>query len=399
MTATGTVVVAGGGATGSSVAAHLLADPAFRGRVVVVEKDPTYRLAASALSAASIRQQYSQALNVRMSLHGLSVLRALDRDRAGLVGLQEHGYLYLAGDEAGAETLGRNHVVQSEAGADIALLGQAGLAERFGWLRTDDLALGAWGRSGEGWFDGWSLLQAFRQDARTAGAIFLADEVVGVETSSGRVVAARLKGAGRLPCDTLVNAAGSGGPALAASAGIEIPVVAKRRSVFSFTCRAALPGFPLLIDTSGVWCRPEGRPVDGVQSFISGWSPLAESDPDWRDDDPGSQAVDWPLFDEIVWPALAGRVPAFEAIRPGRAWAGPYDMNLVDHNAILGPAPELADFHLCNGFSGHGLQHAAAVGRGLAELIVHGRYLSLDLSPLGFGRLAAGRPFLERNVI
>ncbi len=109
--------------------------------------------------------------------------------------------------------------------------------------------------------------------------------------------------------------------------------------------------------------------------------------------------MDWPLFEDRIWPALARRVPAFEAIRPGRAWAGPYDMCLLDHNALIGPAGELANFYLCNGFSGHGLQQAPAVGRGLAELIVHGRFTTLDLSDLGYRRVAANRPLLERNII
>jgi glycine/D-amino acid oxidase-like deaminating enzyme len=149
---------------------------------------------------------------------------------------------------------------------------------------------------------------------------------------------------------------------------------------------------PLLIDVSGVYVRPEG------EGFICGASPGAEDDPDWRDDDPASQEVDYSFFEEQVWPALAHRIPAFEAIRPGRAWAGPYDMCLLDHNAIVGRAgPD--NFYLCNGFSGHGLQQSPAVGRGLAELIVHGRYSSLDLSDLGYDRVAAGRPLLERNVI
>jgi FAD-dependent oxidoreductase domain-containing protein 1 len=109
--------------------------------------------------------------------------------------------------------------------------------------------------------------------------------------------------------------------------------------------------------------------------------------------------VDWGLSEERIWPALARRVPAFEAIRPGRAWAGPYDMCLLDHNAIVGPAGEVGNFYLCNGFSGHGLQQAPAVGQAIAELIVHGRYMSLDLSDLGYGRIMANTPLLERNVI
>ena len=93
------------------------------------------------------------------------------------------------------------------------------------------------------------------------------------------------------------------------------------------------------------------------------------------------------------------RVPAFDAIRVTNAWAGYYEVNTVDHNAILGPHPEIANLLFANGFSGHGLQHAPAVGRAIAELVVHGRYVALDLSVFGFERIAAGRRVVERNII
>jgi FAD-dependent oxidoreductase domain-containing protein 1 len=392
------VVIAGGAVMGSSVAYHLLADPAFGGRVLVVERDPTYRRSASALSAASIRQQFSTAVNIRISLHGIAFLRgvgehlAVDGERPD-IGLKEGGYLYLAG-AAGAAMLAENQALQRAEGADIVLMSAADLARRFPWLRADDLACGTWGRSGEGWFDGWALLQAFRRKARALGADYRAGEVTRVERNGNRVAAVTLADGSRIACAALVNCAGAGGAALAKRAGIAIPVQAKRRSVFSFTCGERLGDAPLLIDTTGVWVRPEG---DG---FITGVSPRpGEEDPDWDRDDPATQEVDWHLFEERIWPALAHRVSAFQAIRPGRAWAGPYDMCLLDHNAIVGPAGEIANFYLCNGFSGHGLQQAPAVGRGLAELVVHGRSMTLDLSDLGYERVVADRPLLERNVI
>ena len=154
--------------------------------------------------------------------------------------------------------------------------------------------------------------------------------------------------------------------------GFPVPIYAKKRCVFSFSCPKALSGFPLLIDTSGVWVRPEGR------DFITGFSP---DDLDTTDHGQDFD-VDWALFEEVIWPALAARIPAFETIRPGRAWAGHYDMCLLDHNALVGPVPGLANAYMAAGFSGHGLQQSPAVGRGLAELILHGRYESLDLSAL-----------------
>ena len=164
---------------------------------------------------------------------------------------------------------------------------------------------------------------------------------------------------------------------------------AKKRCVFGFTAATRVAPFPLLIDTSGVWCRPEGN------GFICGFSP---DDGDTADHGADFE-VDWGLFDEVLWPALAHRVPAFESIRPGRAWAGHYDMNLFDHNAIVGRVPGLDGMLIACGFSGHGLQQAPAVGRGLAELIAHGRFTTLDLSDFAYDRIPAGRPLLERNVI
>jgi glycine/D-amino acid oxidase-like deaminating enzyme len=278
-------------------------------------------------------------------------------------------------------------------GADILLMDSSALKARFPWLNVDDLRAGAWGRSGEGWFDGWGLLQAFRKKARSLGAEYVRGEVAEVERDGDRILAVRLKDGARIACGSLINCAGSGGRALAALAGLDIPVQAKRRYVFTFTCRDKVENCPLLIDTSGAYVRPEG------EGFICGASPEADMDSDWRDDEPASQEIDFTFFEEFIWPSLAHRIPAFEAIKPGRAWSGPYDMCLFDHNAIIGPAGEIENFYLCNGFSGHGLQQAPAVGRGLSELIVHGRYRTLDLSELGYERVLSGRPVLERNVI
>jgi glycine/D-amino acid oxidase-like deaminating enzyme len=159
--------------------------------------------------------------------------------------------------------------------------------------------------------------------------------------------------------------------------------------VFYFDARERLKRFPLLIDTSGVWCRPEG------EGYIAGFSPSDDSETDEGRD----FEVNWSEFDEVIWPGLAARIPAFEAIKPGRAWAGHYDMNLLDQNAIVGRMGDCANGYLAAGFSGHGLQQAPAVGRGLAELFLTGGYRTLDLSDLGYERIVAGRPLREKNVI
>jgi glycine/D-amino acid oxidase-like deaminating enzyme len=165
-------------------------------------------------------------------------------------------------------------------------------------------------------------------------------------------------------------------------------VRARRRCVFAFTCPTAVANCPLVVDPSGVWFRPEGS------RFICGIAPAV---PDDADDLP--LEVDHALFDSRIWPALAARVPAFEAVRVRSSWAGYYEYNTFDQNGIVGPHPQIANLLLANGFSGHGLQQAPAVGRGVAELIVHGGYRTLDLAALAFERIAAGRPLRELAVI
>src|SRR6185295_17060390 len=128
------VVIVGGAAVGSSVAYFLTHDLGFAGSVAVIERDPTYARAATTLSAASIRQQFSTPENIRMSQFGVAFFRKL-KARFGAeadISFRERGYLLLAGD-SGAATLAANHAVQIAEGANIVLLDRAALAETCPW--------------------------------------------------------------------------------------------------------------------------------------------------------------------------------------------------------------------------------------------------------------------------
>ncbi len=393
------VVIIGGGVIGSSIARYLTR-PEFQAvrdcQVTVLERDFSYARASSALSASSIRQQFSTAINLAISGYGITLLRNAARELAlpgeppPQIGLHEGGYLYLA-TPAGEAGLRARHALQRAHGADVVLLAPDELRARFPWLGTDGIALGSLGLSGEGWFDGYSLLQAFRAQARAQGARYLQAEAIGFEHDAGarRIASVVLAGGERLPVDVVVNAAGPWARHVAGWAGIELPVVARRRTVFHVSCPAPLPRCPLLIDPSGVWLRPEGG------GFITGFTPDAAQD---ADDLPLDEPDD-AAFEDVVWPTLAARIPAFEALRLQRAWAGYYEINTFDHNAIVGPHPACANLIFANGFSGHGLQQSPAVGRGVAEWIVHGTYQTLDLLPLGWQRVLDGRPLCEQNVI
>nr|WKF60121.1 Dimethylglycine oxidase [Paraburkholderia busanensis] len=386
------VVIVGGGVIGSSIAYFLrLSDPTVG--VTVIERDPTYARSSSALSAASIRQQFSTPLSIQMSLFGIEFLRSIG-ERLEVNGAQpsidlhEGGYLFLA-TPAGEATLRENHALQKSLGADISLLDAAALQTRFPWLNTEDLVAAAYGESGEGWFDGYGLVQALRKKAQALGARYVADDVTAIDRDGKRVTQVRTASGEIYPCDVVVNAAGAWSRRVAEMVGIDIPVFARRRSIFNVTSPGQLERCPLLIDPSGVYFRPEGR------SFICGTSPSPENDPD----DLPLDEVDHALFDDVIWPTLAHRVPQFEALRVQNCWSGYYEYNVLDQNAIIGYHPDVDNCIFANGFSGHGLQQGPATGRGISELILHGRYTSLDLGSLSFARVLENRPIVEKNVV
>lgn len=386
------VVIIGGAVMGSSIACQLAQRADFSGRIVVVEADPSYQICASARSAASIRQQFSSAINIEISLFGIRYLReigdhlAVSGERPS-IDLHEGGYLFLATPDK-QQILEENHALQTRLGADIGYYDQDALRQRFPWLETSDLSAGCHGHTGEGWFDGYGLMQAFRRKARSLGVDYVAAKADKV-TRQGGGWAIALSDGQTISTGALVNAAGaSGGADICRQIGLDIPIHSRKRCVFTFECRDTLDRFPLLIDPNGTYVRPEGT------GYICGSAPPADQDPDCDNFE-----VDHSLFEDHIWPTLAARVSAFEAIRPGAAWAGCYDMNLFDHNAFVGAVPGHDGFYIALGFSGHGLQQSPAVGRGLAELIATGGYQSLDLSPLGIERLADNRPLIERNVV
>ena len=187
----------------------------------------------------------------------------------------------------------------------------------------------------------------------------------------------------------LVLAAGTGSRELAAQADVDLPVFARKRNVFVFDSDAKLADCPLVVDTSGLWFRPEGR------RFICGAvhrRPTAMSRPMISTSTTDSSTT-------LAWPALAHRVPAFEALRVTGAWAGHYDYNVFDQNAFIGPCDAVPNLVLANGFSGHGLQQAPGVGRALAEFITYGEYRSIDVTPFSYARYTRWEPLREHNVI
>jgi glycine/D-amino acid oxidase-like deaminating enzyme len=384
------VVIIGGAIVGSSVA-YYLREQGFSGSIALIERDPQFARAATTLSAAGIRQQFSIPENIRLSQFTLGLFQRLKEEFGADadIGFRENGYLILSTDE-GLPVLAANHAAQRAEGADIVVEDAEALVRRFSWLSPEGIVAGAFGRTGEGWFDSHAYLQLFRRALRTKKVDLIQASVTGIERAGNRLTAVTLDNGERLEAGIIVNAAGPNAGKVSAMAGIELPVEPRKRNVFVFEARDRFADMPLVVDPSGIWWRPEGS------VYIVGG---AESEEGETAADPTDFEPDWPLFEETIWPALASRVPAFEAIKATRAWAGHYDYNTLDQNAVIGPHPDVPNLIFANGFSGHGLQQAPAVGRAVAELIVHGGYRTIDCSAFGYERIRENRPYRELNVI
>lgn len=423
---------------GSSAAVHLALAGAKN--ICVVEKDPQYTFASSALSASGLRQQFSLKENILMSMYGTHFLQnpsLLEVD--GVVPdyqFFQNGYLMLS--KAGGEHVLRNsHEEQHRNGATwMQLLDQAELKKRFPWLVVhdtenpeDSIVLGSSSSKNEGYFDPWALMTAMKRKAINLGVQYVHGEVVGgamthCASSGGGYtidsVDVRLAGDGSLSgdvaslkADKFVNAAGpwaakllgsiAGGAAVA-----PVPVEARRRVVYVVDCQPPVGAglfipprsTPLAVDPAGIWFRPEGH-SPGCTQFITGVSPPEDQDPACHSEDALQlRHTDYSLFEEHLWPSLAARVPAFEYLKVKSAWAGFYEYNTLDQNAIIGYHADIDNLVLCNGFSGHGVQQSPAAGRAVSELVLEGTSRSIDLSRFGHDRVVSSppRPVFESDV-
>lgn len=353
--------VIGGGPVGSSVALHLCRQ-GFK-KVNVIERDNTYKIASSMLSAGGIRQQFSLKENILISIYGAEFLRAAtleakaDSDLPD-VQFHEHGYLFLATKDA---LLKQNHQTQVDAGIDwIKLYDKQQLSKLFPWLNNDGLSLGSYSHEKEGYFDPWAFVAYMKHKAMALGATYTEGEVVDSVFSSdttvtvsgattNKAVNAKLKSVimknsktgalSEVTGDVFINAAGAWSnniisqmraknPKLVAA---DIPVRPRKRCIFNVHCpedssSAPVPPHttPLTIDPTGVYFRPEGK----GGKFIAGVSP--NDDPDYVGTREELEKVDDELFMDIVWPTLCDRVPAFEKLKVIGSWAGFYDYNTLD---------------------------------------------------------------------
>ena len=383
------VVIIGGGASGCATAVFLR--KAGVERVCVLEPDPTYAKAATPMATGGCRRLFALPENIRMSQFSIEYYKnfaehvAVD-GYAPDVQWKERGYLFIGGPQH-ADVLEANARVQEAEGVQIELLDRAAIAARYPWMRNDDLALGVLSPE-DGWLDPNSVLQGFRHKAQAMDVTFLRDRAVDMYVRGRQIVEIELASGARVRGDHVVNAAGCWSASIAKLVGVDLPVNPMRRFEHYVELAHELPAdTPLIKDPDRLIIRPEGKGY--AVGLVKSDEPRGfnfEVEPSW--------------FQDVVWPACAARVKAFEELKLVREWAGLYDECELDGNMILGHCeggPE--NFLVACGFSGHGLMHAPAVGRGLAELVVRGRFESIELTRMGYQRVIEDNPYRERGIL
>ena len=388
------VVIIGGGVIGSSIGYHLRHD-GFTGRVVIIERDPSYARASSSLAMGGIRQQFGAAVNVAMAKYSIEFYRRFD-DRMGVLGrrpnanFRQRGYLFLA-DDRSSDRLERRFNTMSAAGAHVRRLSTDAVRHMLPDAWLDDIRFGVFGPD-DGYANPKEVLRGFRDAAEAAGV-----EYVDASVSEVRAVNARVSGVavGNEIVDSpvVVNAAGPYAARVAELAGVRLPVEPVRQHLF----RCALPHdwpyrFPMVIDPGGTHWRHDDASGTKVPDQII----VAKT----RMDEPAGEnfVCDSTRWSDDMFPDLIRRMPAFKDLKLEAGWAGLYEMT-PDHNPMIGEHPDLHGFFLANGFSGHGLMMAPATGRAVSELIRTGLSRTLDITPYRPDRFTRGESLVDEATI
>ncbi|MFD1851862.1 NAD(P)/FAD-dependent oxidoreductase [Oceanobacillus bengalensis] len=382
------IIIVGGGVIGSSIAYNLMQD-GYEGEITIFEKDRTYEFASTPRSAGGIRQLFTTAINVQISRYSLQKYLTFPEDMAvgtekAEIDFKQRGYLFLA-KRGKLEQLKNQHKVQVKCGAASELLSTEELLHIIPELNTHDLQGGLY--CGEdGYLDPYSVMQGYVRKAKQLGTNYIYEEVEQILNERGSVTGVQLRNGEIYKAKIVINSAGPWAPILSEKSGFPIPVVPLKRQIIQFDiAKPLVKELPLTVDPTGVYFRHEGK------SLIVGFSEKVNPGIDfkWTRD----------FFTEQMWPILSNRIQNFQEAKIVSGWAGIYSFNTKDQNAIIGKHPELTGYYLAVGFSGHGMQQAPAVGKGISELIGKGRYETLDLTPLNFERFSTNNLIVEEAIV
>ncbi|EDV22676.1 uncharacterized protein TRIADDRAFT_50587 [Trichoplax adhaerens] len=413
------IVIIGGGIIGT-LAAVYLANRIPGSSMCIIERDLSYTYASTVLSAGSLRVQYSIPENIYMSVESFKFLKDIgthlqvEGDDPPDIQLIEKGFLFLAPEKM-VPLITTYKGIHEKLGIPTEILQPSEIKERYPWLNLDDIVLGSYGCDYEAMFDPWAYLMCAKKKAQSMGVRYIEAEVKGMERNGNRIdnvsVVTTQGERATINCGSVINAAGAWSSGVAKLAGIgaegappdlktPLPVEPFARYGYVFECRDGPVDTPAVVvdGVTGVAFRRETSGLFAASAIQASrkFYYLMRSG---KDKDSSKLEVDYDFFDEGVWPGLATRCDAFNGLKLVSAWAGYYEINTLDNNAIIGPHPAIPNFYFSTGYSGHGLQHSPAAGRAISELILDGKFTTMDLSKFSFDRIIRNEPYKELAMI
>lgn len=388
------VAIVGGATSGSAIAWFLATNPDFKGRVLVIEKDPSLARSATKASNNCMRQQFATEINIKLGQFAAEFVKNFRKnlgDDVPEIPIRNFGYLYLSDNQEFSGILAEDQKLQASNGAGSKILTVQEIAAKYPFFAVDDILTGCLNTVDEGAFDALSMVESLRKKAIEHGVDYIHNAVVGMKLVEKKIQSITLETGEEIQVGKVVDAAGTRAAQVSRLAGIDLPIEARRRYTYIFSVDEPLPqDLPLTIDPTGVHMRSYG-----AKDYLVGCPPIV---PDVAVD-PDDFSYPEDIWNQKMLLILKKRVPQFATAKVTESWMGHYEFNTFDHNAIVGPHIEVSNLFFCVGFSGHGTQQAPACGRAVAELITYGEFRTLDLSPLAFDRLARNEPLVERAVI
>ena len=340
---------------------------------------------STARCAGGVRQQFSMEANVRLQQMSVRMFEHFEEETGHPADFRQIGYLFVLTMPQHVEDFRHNLEMWHRLGLTEARWVDPDEAARMVPILNVDDVLGCTFCPTDGVASPADVTSGYVSAARRHGArLSEGVEVTGIDVSDGRVHAVRTV-AGDVASSVVFNCAGAWSGAVGRMAGLEIPVVPYRRQVAVTGTFPQVPrDCPMTVDfQTSLYFHPEG---DGV---LIGMSDRAE--PSTYDTD-----VNWDFLEKTLEQA-AHRAPALADAGIKTAWAGLYETT-PDHQAILGPVPEVEGFWCASGFSGHGFMQAPAASALLAQLLIDGKS-EVDIANFAYSRFAAGSLVRERNVI
>lgn len=340
---------------------------------------------STAKCAGGVRQQFSMEANVRLQRISVRMFQEFEQETGHPADFRQIGYLFVLTLPQQVEDFRQNMEMWHRVGlTEARWVDPAEAARMVPILNLDDV-LGCTFCPSDGIASPADVTSGYVAAARRHGARLKEGvEVVGVDVAGGRVQGVRTS-TGDIATRMLFNCAGAWAASIGRMAGLEIPILPYRRHVAVTGAFPAVPRTnPMTVDfQTSLYFHPEG---DGV---LIGMSDRTEK-PGYGTD------VSWEFLERMLEQA-ARRAPALASAGIKTAWAGLYETT-PDHQAILGPVPELEGFWCAAGFSGHGFMQAPAAALLLTQLLLNKRS-DVDLSNFAYTRFASGSLVHERNVI